>query len=265
LSSPWVGIGYRRPFAAWLATSPPEVECIEITAEHFFDASDDAIRNATQHYPVFVHGLGLSLATPGPLDANTLSHFQRVVELSEPEWISEHVAFTRTTEFDLGHLNPIPPTQELLQRMIDKAMTLSERCGKPLILENITSELPMTGDMSETQFLNALCEDAGTGLLLDVTNLFINAHNHNFSAEGWFRELNPEFIVQLHIVGYAQRDGRYSDSHSESVQDELLELCAAVVKYAAVQAITLERDDNIPDAAELACELKKLKVCCHDN
>ena len=35
----WLGIGYRRPLGEWLATNPRQVSCLEITAEHFFDAA----------------------------------------------------------------------------------------------------------------------------------------------------------------------------------------------------------------------------------
>lgn len=255
-----VGLGYRAPLANWIAAAPSEVECLELTAEHFFDAPDESIAAVAQRYPVFVHGLGLSLATPGPLDADILSAFQRVVRIANPEWISEHVAFTRTAEVDLGHLNPVPPTRDMLDRIAENAAALVAACGKPLILENITSHLKMPGEMSEPEFLNELCRRADCGLLLDVTNLFINSKNHGFDPHDWLHELDPARIVQLHIVGYSQRAGRWHDSHCEPIQNDLLELCRAVVEYAPVRAIIIERDDNFPPPHELTQELTQLKA-----
>lgn len=255
-----VGLGYRAPLAKWIAAAPPEVECLELTAEHFFDAPDEFIAAVAERYPVFIHGLGLSLATSGPLDAATLTAFQRVVRIADPEWISEHVAFTRTAEVDLGHLNPVPPTREMLDRIAENAAALAAACSKPLILENITSHLKMPGEMSEPEFLNELCRRADCGLLLDVTNLFINSKNHGFDPHAWLHELDPARIVQLHIVGYSQRGGRWHDSHREPIQDDLLELCRAVVEYAPVRTIIIERDDNFPPSQELARELTQLKA-----
>src|ERR1051326_3665316 len=76
--------------------------------------------------------------------------------------------------------------------------------------------------------LNDLCAQANCGLLLDVTNLFINSKNHRFDPLRWLHELEPGPIQQLHIVGYSRQGDRYTDDHSQSVQDELLELAGAV-------------------------------------
>ncbi len=70
-------------------------------AEHFFDEGEDLLRELGRRWPVYVHGLGLSLGTPEPLDAETLRRFARVAELTGAEWVSEHVAFTRAGEVDL--------------------------------------------------------------------------------------------------------------------------------------------------------------------
>ena len=206
-----------------------------------------------------MHGLGLSFGTPGPLDQKRLEKFARVVSLANPDWISEHVAFTRTSEIDLGHLNPVPPTRESLKVVAEHAREVSSRCQKPIILENITSHVQLRGELSETDFLNELCDEGNCGLLLDVTNLFINSRNHNFDPLDWLHQLNPARIVQLHIVGYSIETGRYTDGHATDVQEELLDLARAVIEYASVKAIILERDEDFPEPHVMASELAKLK------
>src|SRR5204862_4112506 len=104
--------GYRRELARWIAARPAEIGCLEITAEHFFDRDLGELRELRGGYPLFVHGLGLSLGTPGPMDRATLEAYARVVAAADPLYVTEHVAFTRTTEVDLGHLNPVAPTLE---------------------------------------------------------------------------------------------------------------------------------------------------------
>ena len=254
-----VGIGYRRPLASWIDYRPEEIECLEITAEHFYDGDLDRLRELRRDYPMFVHGLGLSLGTPGPLDEIEIEHFRQVVDAADPLWISEHVAFTRTAEVDLGHLNPIAPSCESLAILVDHARRLSDVCGKPLILENITSHLRLNGELSETEFLNRLTDQADCGILLDVTNLLINSHNYQFNAGQWLRELEPHRIVQLHVVGYSRENGRWEDRHCEPVQDDLLGLTEDVTRYAQPKAVILERDDARPPVAELATDLEKLK------
>ncbi|HAB14831.1 MAG TPA: DUF692 domain-containing protein [Verrucomicrobiota bacterium] len=254
-----LGVGYRHELSGWIASTPAGVDCLEITAEHFFGGGLDRLQTFAKNFPLFVHGLGLSLGTPGPLDPKRLAQFTCVVQAANPQWVSEHVAFTRTEEVNLGHLNPLPPTRNVLDTVADHAREMADVCGKPILLENITSHLPLTGEMAETDFLNQLCERAECGLLLDVTNLFINSRNHGFDPLKWLRELEPHRIVQLHLVGYSRSGDRYTDSHSMPIQPELLELARAVVDCAPVKAVVLERDENFPAASEWESEIAKLE------
>lgn len=256
----WIGPGYRFPLHDWVADGPQGVSCLEVTAEHFFDRDTRPIRQLAERYPIFVHGLGLSLGTPGPLDRVTLTQFARVADAVDATWVSEHISFTRTSEVDLGHLNPVPRTRNSLAVMVDHAREMADFCRRPLILENITFDLNLPGELSEPEFLNELCDAAGCGLLLDVTNLYINAHNHNFEPLAWLHEIDPRYITQLHIVGYNRRGDRLHDSHSEPIQPDLLELLQAVVDYAPVKAIILERDDNQLDPMAIADEIQKLQT-----
>lgn len=255
----WVGLGYRQQLASWIASRPAEVGCLEITAEHFFDGPRSLLKELSDRWPVFVHGLGLSLGTPGPLDPDVLDPFCDVVETAGPEWISEHVAFTRSDEVDLGHLNPIRPDKRSLDIVAQNARQLASVCGKPLLLENVTSHIRLEGDWSETEFLNRLCEAADCRLLLDVTNLYINSRNHDFDPVRWLREIDPANIVQLHVVGYSCHDGRWHDYHAEPIQDDLRQLIDQVLNYADVRSILIERDGNFPDPSELVAELNLLR------
>ena len=254
-----LGVGYRRELAAWVESRPRDLGCLELTAEHFGECDLDHLAGLGHRLPVYVHGLGLSLGTPGPLDGERVEHFARVVRAANPVWISEHIAFTRTAEVDLGHLNPVPLARDAMKTVADHARELAEQCGKPILLENITSHLKLAGELTETEFLNALCERADCGLLLDVTNLFINSRNHGFDPQAWLCEIEPRRIRQLHIVGYSKHGNRYADSHAAPIQEELVELAQAVVAYAPVESVVLERDEEIPDAAEMEVELAKLR------
>lgn len=180
-----IGVGYRWELADWIASRPEGIECLEITAEYFYHHGEGRLAELSRQFRLFVHGLGLSLGTPGKLDAERVERFARVVEIAQPEWVSEHIAFTRTPDVDLGHLNPVQPTKEAARVIAAHAREIADRCGKPIILENITSHLQLEGDLSEPEFLNEVCERAGCGLLLDVTNLFINSRNHHFDPLEW--------------------------------------------------------------------------------
>ena len=37
LALPLIGPGFRGPIADWILSRPPEINCVEVTAEHLFD------------------------------------------------------------------------------------------------------------------------------------------------------------------------------------------------------------------------------------
>lgn len=255
-----IGVGYRRELAGWIDSSPAGVRCLEITAEHFFSAPRERLTELRRRYRLFVHGLGLSLGTPGPLDAGRLRHFAEVADACNAAWVSEHVAFTRAGETDLGHLNPVRPTRAAAAVVADHAREVADRCGRPILLENITSHLQIPGELPETDFLNLICERAGCGLLLDVTNLHINSRNHGFDPLAWLDAIDASRIRQLHLVGYSERAGRLADDHAEPIQAEVLQLASAVMARAPVEAVILERDMDFPEPGDLAGEIAKLST-----
>jgi len=255
-----LGVGYRKPLANWINSQPAVLNCLEVTAEHFFD-EPSLLEDLSARYDLFVHGLGLSLGTPGPLNCDYLNRFTEVCQIAQPVWVSEHIAFTRTNEIDLGHLNPVPYNNETLAYFVDHALEVKTTLQKPLLLENITSHINIQSPLSETEFINEVCERAGCALLLDVTNLYVNSRNHRFSPEQWLREIHPEFIKQIHIVGYQEKDGTYYDSHANNIQQELYQLTREVINYSRVETIIIERDQNFPGMSQLEQELAILEQC----
>jgi predicted nucleotidyltransferase len=188
-----------------------------------------------------------------------LSDVLRCADVTLPQTLGQrHIAFTRAGGIDLGHLNPVPRTRSMLDVLAGHVLDVGERCGTPVLLENITTQFDPGGELDEPDFLNQLCEKHGCRLLLDVTNLFINARNLCFDPHAWLRALRPELIVQLHVVGYAERDGWLHDTHGAPLQPDLLELIGAVLAYAPVASIILERDEQLDDAGAIETELGKL-------
>ena len=124
------------------------------------------------------------------------------------------------------------------------------------------SYLRVPEEIPETEFINQLCQEAGVGLLLDVTNLFINGQNHQFDPLNWLHQIEPTFIQQLHIVGYSFQAGVWHDRHNEPIQEELFELARKVISYAPVESIIIERDGAFPSCDQIENELKRLEEIC---
>ena len=168
------------------------------------------------------------------------------------------MAFTRAAGVELGHLAPAPFTRQALDALcanIDRARRAIPK--PPLIVENITYTMRSgQPEMSEGEFLATLCRESGCGLLLDVTNLWLNAQRYRYDPVAFLDSLPLERVVQLHFVGAERRGQEWVDSHGSATSPEIWELFRAVVERAPVKAAILERDRNLPVFSELIEEVR---------
>lgn len=257
------GLGYREPFRADLFLRRGEVDFLEITADHFFDAPPEKGRELdllAGHFRLIPHGLNLSLGSAEGIDPATLEQIARLIERLDPPWWSEHIAFTRAGGTEIGHLTPVPFSEEALDVLTANVRAVRERVGTPLILENITYALNLPGGgMGEAEFLSELLERADCGLLLDVTNLYINAVRHRYDPVRFVESLPVERIVQLHYVGISERGGTLVDDHAKPTPPEVWGLMEAVVRRAPVKGIVLERDEDLPPFGEILAEVAQAR------
>ena len=57
------------------------------------------------------------------------------------------------------------------------------------------------------EFLAELSEQADCGILLDVNNVFVSAHNHGFDAVAYLDRIPADRVVQIHLAGHHRQQG----------------------------------------------------------
>lgn len=255
-----VGIGFRPPFLAGLFSHRSTIDFLEITADHYYVPSlrkERELDLLLANFPLIPHGLGLSLGSADGIDPDYLKRFASIVAKTKPAWCSEHISFTKAGGIDIGHLTPIPKTKASLDVLSENIARVQDVIQVPLILENITETITYPDEeFTEGEFLAHLCERSEVGLLLDLTNLFINAKNNGHAPAKRLRELPLDRVVQLHFVGYHETNGEIHDQHSDTTQSEIWDLFELVMQLSPVKGAILERDENLPPLAELVEELQ---------
>jgi uncharacterized protein (UPF0276 family) len=258
-----VGLGFRQPFKSDLFLNRQEVDFLEIVAEHYLDAplgKQQELELLAAHFPIIPHAINLSLGSFEGLDQEYLRKLARLIKQLNPPWWSEHICFTKAGGVDIGHLSPLPYTQEAIEVLCRNIAEVKRWIDAPLILENITYMVTLPGaEMTEAQFLTEVVEKSDCGLLLDITNLHTNAVNFGYDVQEFWQQLPLERVVQLHFVGGHWHDGILIDSHSQSTPVEVWELMDKVVNAAPVKGIILERDENLPAFAEIVTELQQAR------
>ena len=113
--------------------------------------------------------------------------------------------------------------------------------------------------MTEAEFITKLTEETDCGLLLDVTNLYINSRNFAFSWRKFLDEIPLERVIQIHFVGSHRHGNKFIDGHSHKTENEIWEVFDEVCKRCDVQGAILERDGNFPPFEEILEEIDTAK------
>src|SRR5215470_15325809 len=265
-----VGIGYRAVLDAWTRANLDRFDVLEITVDHCIGGSKSthaAIYDLVGRIPMTAHGIGLSIGTDVPLDLAYLDKVAAIVERLRAPAYSEHLAFTRAPGRDLANLLPLPKTEEVAEAIIAKVRLIQSRIPVPFLLENISYlfEWP-DSRMTDVEFLNLICRETGAGLLLDVENLYLNAHNHGFDPHGFLNDLPAGIVKEVHVAGGMTVNKNFlarpflADSHSHPVPDGALDLLDRVLVRHRPDAVVLERDDRLLEFDEILADVRRIRA-----
>jgi uncharacterized protein len=246
-----IGVGLRRPFAADLLRSTRRVDFLEITPENWVaygGARRRLLDECLERWPAVPHSVSLSIGGPDPLDGAFLRAVRQLAQRSEAPFFSDHVCYSTALGRQLHDLLPLPFTEEAVAHVAARAQEAQERVGLPLVLENATFYAHMPGGtMDEADFLRAILEHAGCGLLLDVNNVYVNAKNHGFDPRAFIDRLPLDRVRQLHMAGHTVKGDVIIDTHIGPVIEDVWSLFRYTLARAGRLIPTLvEWDQEIP-------------------
>jgi uncharacterized protein len=258
-----VGIGFRPEFRAELLMNQSSADFLEVTADHYLNnhrIKHEELDLLKHHFTLIPHAINLSLGSAEGLDEAYLEKLAKLIDYINPPYWSEHLCFTKAQGLEIGHLAPVPFTYEAIEvfaRNIEKAR---KYISQPLILENITYPFAIPGNqMSEAEFIRQVAETCQVGLLLDITNLYINSVNHQFDYKQFLAEIPRERVVQFHFVGGYWHQGKLVDGHAHTTNPEIWQVMDYALQATPVKGLILERDDNFPPYQELTNELSQAR------
>ncbi|MEA2149094.1 MAG: uncharacterized protein QOD69_924 [Solirubrobacteraceae bacterium] len=251
------GVGWRPQIDTAIAGAEG-LGFIEVIAEsvgaHELPAGVAAAR--ARGLQVVPHGVSLSLGGAERPDRARLAHLASVAERVGAPLVSEHIAFVRAGGREAGHLLPVPRTREALAILGENVAIAQDALPVALALEHVASLVEWPGaEMDEAAFVSELIERTGALLLLDLSNLFANAHNHGWDALESLARFPLDAIAYVHVGGGTFRDGVYHDTHAHPVVPEVLRLVEELFALADAPGFLLERDDDFPSDEELTAEL----------
>ena len=249
-----VGLAYRYVIHEDVMRYREHLDLLEITTEDYInrqrllrgDADKHLLREALDALPATAHGLTLSVGSVQPPNTPYLDGTKRFLEEHQLNTFSEHLAFHEMDGTDLGIFLPMPFEEVAIQWLKRAYNHIRETLGRPFALENVTYYFPIPhGGLSEADFLRRLTEETDCSLLLDVTNIFNNSHNHGYDPIDFLDKLPLDRVSQIHLAGGHQTpDGRWEDSHSTPVMEQVWPLFEEVIRRTRAGIVILERDSK---------------------
>ncbi|MDP3162011.1 MAG: DUF692 domain-containing protein [Reyranella sp.] len=250
---PVAGIGLRSPHLAEIGRDRPATGFLEIHAENHLVGSParQAIERLREDYDFSVHAVGLSLGSVDGLDE---AHLDRVVELVrrlEPALVSDHLSWSVHGGRYFNDLLPLPYTEEALDVVVRNLVRLQEALGRQVSIENPSCYLGFVqSTLTEPEFLAELVRRSGCGLLLDLNNIVVTAHNLRLDPHDWLKALPGEAIGEYHLAGHAVNDCDGEpiliDDHGSRVGDQVWALFGDALRRYGQRPTLVEWDTDIP-------------------
>jgi len=258
------GIGLRASHHAAVMASPPPVGFLEIHAENYLGggAPRRVLTEIRRNHALSVHGVGLSLGSAEGLDARHLDRFAALVAATEPQLVSEHLAWSVAGGVYHNDLLPLPYTEESLAVVARNIGRLQDRLRRSVLIENPSTYLRFAdAAIPEAEFLRALAARTGCGLLLDVNNVHVSAVNHGYDADGFIDALAGAPVGELHLAGHhvATEDGVtiLIDDHGSQVTEAVWSLYRRAARLFPDAPALVEWDTNIPALDVLVDEARR--------
>jgi uncharacterized protein len=235
----------------------------EVHAENYMGAGGPphrALERIRLDYPLSLHGVCMSIGGPQRLDRDHLARLGALVHRYEPALVSEHLAWSTHETTHYNDLLPLPYTAKTLAKVCEHIDEVQEAIRRPILLENPSSYVTFTSSaMSEIDFIGAVAQRTGCGLLLDVNNVFVSARNHGFSALEYLRNFPLSRVGEIHLAGHAEQaddegDLLLIDSHDRPVASPVWKLFETVIARRGPIPTVIEWDSDIPDWPTLRAE-----------
>ena len=252
------GIGLRPPHYQDILASKPEIPWFEAISENYMFTEGRPIHileTIRKDYPVALHGVSLSIGSCRNGREGYLKALSDLICRIDPWIVSDHFCWTGLGGHNAFDLLPLPFHSQSMKTLVENIDHVQNRLKRRLYLENVSAYIGFEdSQLSEIEFINEVIWKSGCGLLLDVNNVYVNAHNFGFDAKAYIDRIDPECVGEIHLAGHSKVDDFLFDTHDGTVCEDVWHLFSYAVKHVGTVPVLIEWDESIPDLDTLIHE-----------
>lgn len=264
----FVGIGYRKEFGSSFHDQKViHPAFVEIAPENWVEVGGywrKELEKVAEQYPIYTHGLSLSIGSPDPIDWNFLKKVKAFMNEWNVALYSEHLSYSKCDNAHLYDLLPIPFREDAVRHVSQRIREVQDFIEQKLVIEIVSYYTPVASEMTEVEFINSILSESDCELLYDVNNIYVNGFNHSYDPKTFIDQLDTSKVRYIHMAGHEKvREDLIIDTHGQPIIDPVYDLFEyAVNKLERPVPVLLERDFNIPQLKELQTEMNRLESIC---
>ncbi len=255
------GIGLRHAHYSEFLKEKQPVAWLEVHAENFLNFNTPAfhiLERLREDYPISLHAVNLSLGSTDGIDEDHVKRVKALIDRINPFFVSDHLSWGRVDGYYLNDLLPIPYTQEALALFESTITRIQDIFDRPLLIENPSSYLQYrVSDMEEVDFLTTLVHRTGSGILLDINNIYVSCCNHGWDADAYLKAIPPAKIKEIHLAGHSLQGAVRIDDHGSPVCNDVWNLYQKSIGLFGSVPTLIEWDTDVPDLETLRAEAAK--------
>lgn len=257
-------MGLRAPHYRDALETPHAIPWFEVHSENFFGAGGrplQVLEQVRNRFPLSLHGVGLGLGSADRLDPQHLASLNALVRRFDPVLVSEHLGWGAVSGCHVNDLLPLPYTEEALQHVCRRVGELQDALGRQVLLENVSSYLEFkSSTLSEWDFVAEVARRSGCGILLDLSNVHVNAVNHGYDPQRYLDAIPVAAVGEIHLAGFTDTGELLIDTHGAPVPDPVWDLYARALQRFGPVPVLVEWDTDIPAFGVLAAEAHKAQA-----
>jgi hypothetical protein len=236
---------------------------LEVHPENYMTGAPQAgeLDRISQLYPLSLHAVGLSLGSLERPEAHA-GRLAALVDRYRPGLVSDHLSWSAVDGMFFPDLFPIPFTEEALGVVTRNVDYVQEVLARQILVENPSTYLVLPqSTLSEAEFLAELVRRCDCGVLLDINNICVGAHNlgHDpvVTLNEFIDRLPPGSVREMHLAGHDTsllEDGSELriDDHGSPVCEEVWQLFATAARRLGPCPTLIEWDTRLPEFLVLA-------------
>lgn len=268
------GVGLKPEHYRTILEARPGIGWFEVHPENYMGdggAPHHFLTRVREHYPISLHGVGLSIGSAGPLEKAHLARLKELVARYAPGLFSEHLAWSTHEGAYLNDLLPLPYTEETLATVISHIDEVQQTIGRRMLLENPSTYVAFdNSDMDEIAFLGEIARRTGCGLLLDVNNVYVSCTNHGRDARAYIDAFPVEHVGEIHLGGHAETTDDMGaplliDAHDRQVRNDVWALYRRAIQRTGPVPTLIEWDNDIPEWPVLFAEAERADAVLADR